>query len=148
MGKPAQESLSGPHLQMAVFCEKVLLEPHDVASLIRIIDRFTITGTTPEMPPTALTFYMAISFKSGFIRGKHRIKIMPVSPTGIEKPTVEFPALLEGEDRGVLIAVQVNFLAEEEGLYWFRVFFEDQPVTQMPLRVLYQQVASVQLGTR
>jgi hypothetical protein len=143
--RPTQESLSGPHLQLALFCEKILLEADQTPSYIRVVDRFLITGTTPEMLPTALSFYLAVSFKAGFIRGKHRIKVTPVTPSGVEKPVVEFPALFEGDDRGVLIGIQMFFLAEEEGLYWFRVYFEDALVTQMPLRVIYQRVASVEV---
>ncbi len=141
MGVPVvQENLSGPHLQVAAFCEKVLFEADQVASLIRLVDRFNVAGPSPEMPPTTLIFFLVISFKAGFIRGKHMVRITPTSPTGVEMPTIEIPQLFEGEDRGTMIAAQMNFLAQEEGLYWFKVFFESALVTQMPLRVIYQRV--------
>ena len=138
-----QENLSGPHLQVAAFCEKVLIETDQVASLIRLLDRFNVAGPTPEMPPTTLTFFLVISFKAGFIRGKHTVRVSPISPSGVEMPTFEIPQLFEGEDRGTMVAAQMNFLAQEEGLYWFRVFFESALVTQMPLRVTYQRVGFV-----
>ena len=43
-----------------------------------------------------------------------------------------------------MIAAEMNFLAQEEGLYWFRVYFENALVTQIPLRVIYQRVGLVQ----
>jgi hypothetical protein len=136
-----QQNLSGPHLQIAAFCEKVLIEADQVASLIRVVDRFTVNGPTREMSPAVLTFFIVVSFKAGFIRGKHMVKVVPVSPTGVELPSIEAPQLFEGEDRGAMLAAQMNFLAQEEGLYWFRVYFEEGLVTQMPLRVIYQRVA-------
>jgi hypothetical protein len=93
------------------------------------------------MSPAALTFYLVVSFKAGFVRGKHTVKIVPVSPSGVELPSIEVPQLFEGEDRGTMLAAQMNFLVQEEGLYWFRVYFETALVTQMPLRVIYQRVA-------
>jgi hypothetical protein len=136
-----QQSFSGPHLALAVFCEKVLIEADQVASLIRMVDRFIVNGPSPEMTPAALNFFLVVSFKSGFIRGKHKIKIVPVSPTGVELPSFEAPQLFEGEDRGAMLAAQMNFLVQEEGLFWFNVYFEEALVTRMPLRVIYQRVA-------
>jgi hypothetical protein len=142
-----QESLSGPHLQLACFCEKVLIEASQVVSLIRIVDRFTVSGQTPEMAPASISVFMVVSFKAGFIRGKHKIRVAAVSPNGTDLPPIEIPQLFEGEDRGCMIATQMNMLVQEEGLYWFRVFFEDIPVTQMPLRVVYQRTEfGVQVG--
>lgn len=146
MSVPVQENLSGPHLQIAAFCEKVLVEADQVPSLIRIVERFTVSGPSPELTPTTLTFFLVISIKSGFVKGKHPVRIIPVTPNGVEKPTIEVAVFLEGDDRGALIAAQMTFLAEEEGLYWFRVYFDQALMTQMPLRVMYQRIASVQVG--
>jgi len=41
---------TGPHIVNATFCEKVLIEPDGVLSLIRLVDRFTQTATGPEPP--------------------------------------------------------------------------------------------------
>jgi hypothetical protein len=50
------------------------------------------------------------------------------------------PVLLEGEERGVNLLLGVAFQAEQEGLYWFNVFFGDREVllTRVPLRIVYQ----------
>jgi hypothetical protein len=137
-----QLRISGPHLAIAVFCEKVLIEADQVVSLIRIVDRFFVNGPTPELTPTPLSFFVVVSFKAGFIRGKHRVKIVPVSPNGVELPSIESPQLFEGDDRGAMLAAQMTFLVQEEGLYWFNVYFEEELITKMPLRVIYQRVAS------
>jgi len=46
---------------------------------------------------------------------------------------------LEGDDdRGVNVRLLIQFTAEEEGIYWFDVLLDDEVVTRMPLRVVYQ----------
>jgi len=137
-----QENVFRAYLQMALFCEKVLKEADNVVSIIRIIDRFTVPGATPEMPPSVLTFTIVISFKSGFMRGKQTIAIRPKSPTGADLPAMEFPVLFEGDDdRGITMAFPIQWSPPEEGLYWWDVYLNQEMVTRMPLRVIYQRMA-------
>jgi hypothetical protein len=138
---PEQLDISGPHLQIAVFCEKVLVEQNDVTSLIRIIDRLTLSGPLPELPlTTTIPLTIVVSFKAGFYRGKLPLKIGPITPSGIELPAQSFPLLFEGDDeRGVHVQANMTMLVKEEGLYWFDVSLGDRLMTRMPLRVVYQQ---------
>ena len=125
---------------MAVFCEKILREADGVLSIIRVIDRFTVAGPTPEMGPTVLQFTILISFKSGFLRGKQKISVRPKSPVGADLPAMEFPVLFEGDDdRGINLGAMTNFVANEEGLYWIDVYLAEELITRMPLRVIYQR---------
>jgi hypothetical protein len=141
-----QQQLSGPHLQIAVFCEKVLVERDGVPSIVRVIDRFNISGNATEMPPNQINFTLFVSFKPGFYRGKASLRISPISPSGKDLPALNFPLLFEGDDeRGVFIQANMGMLIQEEGLYWFDVSLqglanEDMPFTRMPLRVVYQQL--------
>jgi len=139
---PEQENVFRAYLQMALFCEKVLKEADNVLSVIRVVDRFTVPGVTPEMPPQPLTFMIVISFKSGFMRGKQVIAIRPKSPTGVDLPAMEFPVLFEGDDdRGLAMAFPIQWVPPEEGLYWWDVYLNQELVTRMPLRVVYQRMA-------
>ena len=135
-----EEQNSGPHLAMAVLCERVLQERDGVLSLIRIVDRFTVVGVSKEMAPSPLQTTLVIVFKSGATTGKHIIRIRPIPPSGNAMPEQEFPALFEGRDRGVGIVAQIGFVLNEEGLYWIDVYFEDAIVTRIPMMVLYQRV--------
>ena len=136
-----QPELLRAWLAIAVFCEKILRETDNVISLVRIIDRFNVTGATPEMSATVLPFTIVVSFKSGFLRGKQNVRIRPKSPTGKELPAMDVPVLFEGDDeRGNIVAAQVAFVADEEGLYWFDVYLNDELVTRMPLRIAYQRL--------
>lgn len=127
---------------MAVLCEKVLSEQDGVLSIIRVIDRMTIATTGPdvpeEMPPTQLALNAVVSFKSGTARGRYTIKLRPEDPSGMQLPALEMPVHFEGADRGANMIVTFNFRAEHEGLYWIDVLFQDEVITRMPLRVIYQ----------
>lgn len=57
---------------------------------------------------------------------------------------IQFPILLEGEDRGVNQILNLSFGVDEEGLYWFDVLVDGALMTRIPMRVLYQPLI---LGT-
>jgi len=134
---------NGPYLNAALICEKVLQEKDEINSIIRIVDRVVITtaaSSSPEkMPPTQLNLNVFLSFKSGSSRGRHTIKWVVETPSGIRKPEQLLPALFEGDDRGVNFIIGLNMVIDQEGVYWFDVFLEDQLLTRIPLRILYQR---------
>lgn len=135
---------NGPYLNAALICEKVLQEKDEVTSIIRIVDRVVLTTTassSPEkIPPTTLDLYAFLSFKSGSARGRHTIKWVTEAPSGIRSPEQLLPALFEGEDRGVNFIIRLNIIVDQEGVYWFDIFLEDQLLTRVPLRILYQRI--------
>ena len=138
---PEQENIFRAYLHVATFCEKVLRESDGVSSIIRMIDRFNVQGTTEEMQPIVLQFMIYISFKSGFLRGKQKVSLRPQSPKGVEMPAMDIPVLFEGDDdRGPAIAFQVGWAVQEEGLFWWDLYLNDELVTRMPLRVDYKYV--------
>jgi uncharacterized protein DUF6941 len=142
---PPEAPPGGPYLQTAVLCEKVLHEQDGVLSLIRVVDRIVSSAVGPEppaeMPPVAVNLTAVILLKSGSARGRHQVRIVLEAPSGQDVgPEVHLPVLLEGEDRGVNLVVNLGFQAEDEGLYWFNVYFGDQGMllTRIPLRIVYQ----------
>jgi len=142
-----QLSLGGPYLAYAVICERVLRETDGAISLIRIIDRFTIQGSSPVSPPTTLTFWLAVLFRRGFPRGVMNLTVQPVSPSGKSLPAMTFPLHFEGdEEHGSDLALQVNLLAHEDGLYWFEIRLAEQLATRVPLRVVYLPTVSTTPG--
>jgi hypothetical protein len=131
-------------LSVAVLCEKVLQEKDAVLSLIRIVDRFTVTisGPTPpeEMPTVPISLTLVLSFKAGFARGTFVVSVRGEKPSGELTPETKIPVLFEGDERGPNVMIAVNLQANEEGLYWFDVFLEGARVTRVPLRLIYQRV--------
>jgi len=134
----------GPFLATAVLCEKVLHERDNVVSLIRLIDRITVTAgaDAPEdLPPVPVNLVAFISFKAGMLRGKFSVTVRTHPPSGTALPETTIPALFEGEERGVNLQVGVAGTFNEEGLYWIEILVEGQTMTRIPLRIVYQRVA-------
>ncbi len=99
------------------------------------------------MPPIPVQFTLLLVMKSGGARGRYTIRLTMEAPSGEPMPTeLQLPLLLEGEDRGVNMVIPVGITAEQEGLYWFDVWFADPRVpereqellTRVPLRIVYQ----------
>ena len=141
----SDEVLGGPYLQVAALRENVIEDRHGVLSLIRVVDRFTITTAGPDapekMPPTPISGYMVLAFKSGFAKGSHTIKIRPRTPDQQNLPELTVPIHLEGDDRGSNIVMPLRMVLEQEGLYWFDVYVNDSLITRMPLRLIYQRLS-------
>jgi hypothetical protein len=139
------ELVGGPYIRVATLCERVLQEQDGVLSIVRVIDRITITASGPsapqEMPPSNVSFFIVVMLQSGGVRGRYNLKVVPVTPSGKLLRELSAGVLLEGEDRGVNVVLNSQMVAGEEGLYWFDVFLEEQLLTRIPLRLLYQRVS-------
>lgn len=137
----------GPYIQVAAFCEMLLVEKDGVHSLIRIIDTLTHTAAgpdaPPQMPPVPHTMKLVIILKSGKAKGRHELRIIPELPSGETKPPFQVSVQMEGEERGQAIAVDMLFTFTIEGLYWFNVYFDDGLLTRMPFRVKYMRLLTM-----
>jgi hypothetical protein len=140
---------TGPHLQVAVLCESVIEDKQGVLSLIRVVDQITQTAVGPDVPDEMPAFTlealtMVISLKADQARGRYTVKIRPEAPGGVQLPAMQMPIQLDGGERGINLISRLNFLVEQEGIYWFDILFspkkgeEDRLLTRIPLRVIYQ----------
>jgi hypothetical protein len=136
----------GPYIQMAGLCDQVIEDKTGALSLIRVIDTITHTEARPdapvEMPHVTYPLKMVIMLKSGRARGQHELKIVPEMPSGETKPPLTRSIQLEGEEQGINHIVNMIFTFTIEGLYWFNVYFDDSPLTRIPLRVKYNRVVT------
>jgi hypothetical protein len=55
-------------------------------------------------------------------------------------PEQLIPVLFEGEDRGANLILALNMVVDQEGVYWFNILLEEELITRIPLRILYQRV--------
>jgi len=137
---------TGPYLKAAVFCEKALREADGVLSLIRLVDRLTVSARGPgapdAMPKTPYNITAVIMLTSGAARGRQEIKIETENPSGIRKQSVSATVQMEGEDRGANIVFDMHLTFEMEGLYWFHVYLDNTLLTKMPFRVMYARVST------
>lgn len=137
------DEIGGPYVSIAALCEKALQDNEGRISMINVVDRWTVSASGPDtpqqMPPASIPATMVLVFKSGLFQGAASIKVVVVKPNGENGPVVTFPALFEGDDRGVGIISNTNFILEEPGLYWINVYVQDELKTRMPLRLIYQR---------
>ena len=135
--------MSGPYVQLATICEKALQEADGVLSIIRAVDRLTLTaqGTNvpDELPQGMLQPTLVVALKSDDARGRHPVTLRIQQPSGLYLPERSFDVMFEGEERGVNLILQLQIEAEE-GLYWFEILVNDQLLTRVPLRVIYQRI--------
>lgn len=135
----------GPYLNVATFCEQVIEEKSGVLSLIRMVDRINVTAsgpTVPEsMPPQTLKWFLVISMRTGAARGTHTIKIEPELPSGIRQSPLLLSVHFEGgENQGQNVVTKINMPLQEPGLYWFRIYLDDQFLTQVPVEVVFSKI--------
>jgi hypothetical protein len=137
----------GPFLQAALICERVISEADGAVSAIRIIDRVYFASDPEGRPlnPRHPVWFL-ITLKSGSARGRYTITVMREKPSGERAEVLRAPVLLEGEDRGANVVVQAAFEPDQEGLYWFDVAFEEQRITRMPLRAVFQPLPQAMPG--
>lgn len=145
MSEPGRSLGGGPFVQLAVLCEKVLREQDDVLSLIRIFGRMTTTATGPgapeSMPPSPISVAMVLGFAAGAARGRAAVRVDTYAPSGLRNSqSPSLSVLFESEDRGANVILDVQFVADQEGVYWFEVLVDERPMTRIPLRVVYQRV--------
>ena len=136
-----------PHLLIAAVCERHILEQDGALTLFRIVDRFTITGTTEELPATALQFMLAVSFRSGNFRGKLNLTLRTIDPSVKTIQELSIPALFEApEERSTNLIGKVSLEVKEEGLYWIIVELAGEEYTRIPIRVVYQRQPTIVTG--
>lgn len=138
----------GPYLAWAFLCERELIERDGIHSFIRAIDRLVHVQRGPdapqEMPTITFPMSLVIAFRAGQARGNSTLVVEVESPSGIRTgQPFSLPVHFEGEDRGAYFTFQLSdYLISDAGLYWFIVKLDDQFVTKVPLRVVYQRYAS------
>lgn len=133
----------GPYVQLACFCDMVIRDDTGVLSLIRVIDRITsvVRGPNPpeDMPPALHQLKLVLGFKSGRAQGRHAVRIVPRRPDGSSANPIDLTVHFEGDERGVNRIVDLHFTFTQEGLYWFDVRIDDELITALPLRIIYNR---------
>lgn len=138
---------TGPHVQVACFCETVLQDTTNTLSLIRIIDRVTRTvrdeSPPDDMPPFRHQMMMVIILKADEARGRHTVTVSPEPPSGLTQDTlVEATVHFGSGGSGYNIVVNLNYEFTLEGVYWFKVYFDEQFLTALPFHVQYNRVTT------
>lgn len=127
-----------PLVQVACVCERVLREHDGVASLIRIVDTYTVEPSLAGNPVLPLTIFL--SFKSGDVVGEHTISMRIIKPDGAIGPSRQWPLLFNGGEHGSSLQLGFVLVPQEIGLYWFDVLWtDDEVLARIPLRVQFKK---------
>jgi hypothetical protein len=144
MSQPVVPFVDGPYVQAACFCEMMLQDNTGVLSLIRVIDQIIHTAAGPatpeEMPSVPYNLKVVLMLKSGAARGRSTLRIVPELPNGMNREEQLFSVHFNGEDQGVNMGLNMAFVFEMEGLYWFHVYIDNRKITSMPMRIRYNRV--------
>lgn len=137
---------NGPYLQTAVICEKALEEKDGVISIIRIIDRITVTyvatDASEQLPEIPINYVLVVSFKSGEFIGEKHLRIMlkgPKEEKAKEKPLFSLPLRFEGNEKGTNIIINNVMQTKTGGIYWFEIYLDQALYTKVPLYVSFLQ---------
>ncbi|HXS12770.1 MAG TPA: hypothetical protein VN734_08710 [Acidobacteriaceae bacterium] len=148
-----EQGISGPHVQSAFLCEKVLTERDNVPSFIRVVERFTVPIAPPlppgvvlpqgtQFPQPTLQFFLVVALKAGSLpAGSYIVSVTLNKPDGSSLPKNDFQVFFNGsDDNGIAVIAPITMPNPEAGLYWFDVYFEQALITRIPMRVLHQQM--------
>ena len=148
MGEPR------PLLSAAFLCEKLLTEPGNVFSAIRIVDTWTrrsvqlkavSSGPESDVPAidlgnTTLQMAALIAVKAGGTSGHHVISIVIENSEGKRTPyPQEFPVDFTKNDPGEGAALSVQLLmpaTSSDGRYWIDVLWDGTTLTRIPFRLV------------
>lgn len=151
--KPSGKKLGGPFLASAVLCEKIIAEENHVASLIRIVDRFTISpvGPLPKgfSAQMGITIFAHLSFKSGDFRGKKILRVKMQMESGEPMPEISIPLIFKGGTQGPSTHIEMG-IPTKEGVHWLEVWLDKKLMTKIPLQVVIAkgEMTSAQERTR
>jgi hypothetical protein len=127
-----------PFVQVACVCEKVLIEPDNVPSLIRIVDTYTLELPGKPLPPgvklqTDLTAF--VSLKSGDVIGDFEVGLRLNAPDGKDHPVRMWPVEFKGGEHGANLKIAFTLQDPKIGLYWFDVLWGSDVLTRIPFRL-------------
>ena len=131
-----------PYLKYGVICEQVLTEQDDVLSLIRIVDKFTITITGKEppdqLPEVIKVLTITMCWAGGL--GTHEAAFNIQSPGGEIQPSpLSYSFNLDALNRSHSIIVRLPVQIKREGVYWIQFIINGEVKSRIPFQVVYQK---------
>ena len=154
-----------PLVAAAFACEKVLREG-DVISAIRIVDTYIqklvrlkpLPGEAPAVTAPSvsgmvlndnqvLDITALVMVRAGDVQGKHQMTVEMVSP--IEK-SVKYPQPFNVDfamnDPAETATLNIKFVLAGDapaGRYWINVFWDGEPLTRIPIKLVKQSESQV-----
>jgi hypothetical protein len=137
---------SGPYLLSALICQQIVHEPDGQLSVIRITDGQIITNKSADapvkMPKVEVKLNVLVTFVGDKVSGTHAVSLVPHMPSGKRLPASKSNLDFQGGHSKTYAQFVVGFPTQEEGLYWFDIYFDDELETRVPYTLAYTTLSS------
>lgn len=136
----------GPFLTTAAFFETVIREDTGILTLVRMIDRITISPKASwisHLPPSPVSTNLVVSFRGQNLDGSGVVSIHPVKPSGERMERMDIPFVFDAQT-GVNLNISLELVVEEEGYFWFDILLDNAVVTRTPLQIVFQPAAEAE----
>jgi hypothetical protein len=148
--KKKTDTIGGPFLAAAVFCENILEGKDGMMSAMNIVDGCKIqihADAPPEIQtlasPIPVSQNALVIFRTGDSPGKHKLTFVAQGPDGKRhKPASQEIKLGKDPNGGMNVKVNAAFAVHASGVYWLDVMLDGKRVTMMPLNVDVQRDAA------
>lgn len=128
-----------PLVQAACICETVVFDKDEAPSIIRIVDIFTIEalGNIPAGVPFGFPViaFVRVKFQDNAPEGV--LSIQPKRPDGSIGTRQHMP-VPAGNHENVQFKTAFHVMNPQEGKYTFEVYWNDELLTTIPLKVVFK----------
>jgi hypothetical protein len=134
---------TGPYVNVAAFCERVLDEKDGVLSAIRIVDTTNIQAQGPaapdEIPPGgAIDTTLLVVLRAGKARGAQKVQVILESPDGSRVGGPELSVTFQGGDHVAQnLVMNLRIPVSSAGLYWADVLVNGRLMSRASMMVNY-----------
>lgn len=134
-----------PRVRFATFCEKALVEKDGVLSLIRVVDRLTITMRKGDelldeaLPPMQVPTTLVIGLGDLTPGARYSFRLEAEPPSGERRSLGIDWHPTPDDDRLATWLLNLTLTIEGEGRHWLILMAEDEEITRVPLQVLRGQ---------
>jgi hypothetical protein len=128
---------TGPFVAMAVFCQRLDRQADGTVDVVGVVDGVSVAppDVDPLAAPAMIRLLGLVSVRAGALRGRHVLSLKAHFPGGEQGPALVRPIEFTDLAPGATLSFPLELEARDAGLYWFDVFFNDHPLTRIPLIV-------------
>lgn len=125
---------------MAVFCQRVDRQPDGTVDVVGVVDGVSVSNPDDagDAEPAMIRLLGLVSIRAGAVRGRHVLSLKAQFPGGQAGPSLVRHVELTDLAPGATLSFPLELEARDAGLYWFDVFFDERPLTRIPLIVEHQ----------
>ena len=141
-------TVAGPHVAMAVFCQRLDLQPDGSADVVGIVDGVAVRPQeAADAPPLVLSVRAVIAVRAGDVRGARTLGIRGTYPSGAEGLHAHRVVQFTDQRPAATLNLPMELELPELGTYRFAVTCDDDLLTVITLVVERETcVADARLG--